>query len=403
MTARYLSRLITTTAAAALFVGIGVRAQGTGQQAATAASQGPLAPEKYKNIQVLNNVPADELRPSMDYFTAALGVQCNFCHVPDHFEADDRPEKKTARQMIQMVQRFNADSTNKIQLGCATCHHGHNQPERTPPLATDMTPDEAAAFAARQQQMQQPRGGGPGAPAADAGRGGAPGGQQGAPGAGRGGFQRPTETVDDVVGKYVQAMGGDALAKARTRVIKGTVTSRDLVTVPFTTEETSSGNYRMAVDNKQGTLVRVWNGKDAWIQSMGQVRDDLDRIQAAQVHRLADFNLPTNIKQRFTSLTVSRYGNIDNTPTIGLVGRADQETEQLQFNRDTGLLMRRAIQTRTPFGTLMEQVDYSDYRDVSGIKVPFLVTYATWNQVTTEKLSEAQINAPVDDAAFTKK
>lgn len=402
MTARSLSRLFTTTAAAALLVGIGVRAQGVSQPPATTA-QGPLAPEKFKNIKVLTDVPADQVRPSMEYFTAALGVQCNFCHVPNQFDSDDKRPKATARQMIQMVQRFNADKSNTIALTCATCHHGHQQPERTPPLATEMTPDEAAAFAARQQQ----RGGGPGS-AGEGGRGAAPA-AAGAPGAqgpgqsGRG-FQRPTETVDEVVNKYVQAMGGaDALGKARTRVLKGTVTTRDLVTSPFTTQETASGNYRMSVDMKQGPVVRVWNGKDAWMQAFGQTRD-LESIQADQAHRLADFNLPMDMKQRYSSLQVGRYGNIDGTPTIGLTGRLTaDEAEQLQFNRDTGLLMRRTIQTRTPFGALVEQVDYSDYRDVSGIKVPFLVRYATWNQVTTEKLSEAQINAPVDESIFSKK
>lgn len=397
MIARSLSTLFTTTAAAALLVGIGVRAQSVSQPPATTTAQGPLAPEKFKNIKVLNDLRADQVRPSMEYFTAALGVQCNFCHVPNQFDSDDKRPKGTARQMIQMVQRFNADKNNNITLTCATCHHGHQEPERLP-LATEMTPDEAAAFAARQQQMESQRGAGPGG-RAEQGRGGAPGAQQG-----RGGFQRPTETVDDVVGKYVQAMGGaEALGKARTRVLKGTVTTRELVTSPFTAQETASGNYRIQIDQKQGPIVRVWNGKDAWVQAFGQTHD-LESIQADQVHRLADFNLATNIKQRFATLTVGRYGNIDGTPTIGLTGRIDEDhVEQLQFNRETGLLMRRIIQTRTPFGPLLEQVDYSDYREVSGVKVPFLVRWATWNQVTTEKLSEAQINAPVDDAAFQKK
>lgn len=396
MTARSLSTLFTATATAALLVGIGVRAQGQ-PPAQTTTAQGPLAPEKFKNIKVLNELRADQVRPSMEYFTAALGVQCNFCHVPNQFDSDEKRTKGTAREMIQMVQRFSADKSNTITLTCATCHHAHQQPERLP-LATEMTADEAAAFAARQQQQQQQRGGGPGGAGADQGRGGAPGVQ------GRGGFQRPTETVDDIVAKYVQAMGGaDALGKAHTRVLKGTVTTRELVTSPFTTQETASGNYRIQVDQKQGPIVRVWNGKDAWVQAFGQTHD-LESIQADQVHRLADFNLPTEMKQRYTSLQVGRYGNIDGTPTISLTARVNENlVEQLQFNRETGLLMRRTIQTRTPFGPLPEQIDYSDYRDVSGLKVPFLVRWATWSQVTTEKLSEAQINAPVDESVFTKK
>jgi hypothetical protein len=60
------------------------------------------------------------------------------------------------------------------------------------------------------------------------------------------------------------------------------------------------------------------------------------------------------------------------------------------------------ILTTTGFGNLLEQVDYSDYRDVSGVKVPFQIRYATWNDVVTEKFSDVKLNAPVDDAQFAK-
>ena len=43
----------------ALFASVAIRAQQPPPQAA--APTGPLAPEKYKNIQVLKEVPADQL------------------------------------------------------------------------------------------------------------------------------------------------------------------------------------------------------------------------------------------------------------------------------------------------------------------------------------------------------
>jgi len=69
---------------------------------------GPLAPEKYKNIMELKDVPAAQLHDTMVYMEAAIGANCSFCHVRDAagefaFEKDDRPNKKTAREMIAMV------------------------------------------------------------------------------------------------------------------------------------------------------------------------------------------------------------------------------------------------------------------------------------------------------------
>jgi len=55
--------------------------QPQGQQ--PAAPTGPLAPEKYKDIQVLKDVPADQLDLTMRYFVAATGLNCSNCHQRD--------------------------------------------------------------------------------------------------------------------------------------------------------------------------------------------------------------------------------------------------------------------------------------------------------------------------------
>jgi hypothetical protein len=384
-------RLSCATAACALVIGIGVRAE---QQSPTAAPAGPTAAEKYKNIQVLKNIPADQLPNAMQYITAALGVQCGFCHVrePDgwHFDADDRQAKGTARKMMQMMFAFNA-GPNDITLTCATCHHGRQEPERTPPLAQELTPEEALLA----QQRAPARGAGA-QPQGGPGRQGGPEGR----GQGRGGPQRPTETVDQVIDKYVQAMGGQqALAAAKSRVMQGTATTRDRQTVPFKVQEKASGEYRIDIDSKPAPTVRGWDGKTAWVQAFGNAHV-LEGIQADQSHRLNDLGLPLAIKQRFTSVTVGRYGNVDGTPTIILVARNGDVTEQMQFARDSGLLLRRSILTRTPLGMLLEQVDYKDYRDADGLKAPYEVRYATWNQLSTEKFTDIKVNAPVEDAVF---
>src|SRR4030095_5461294 len=151
---------------------LSLRAQGGGQGGPPPAppKPGQLAPEYYKNIKVLKNVPADQLRTQMEYFTASLGVQCNFCHIQGQFDSDDNPRKDRARKMMAMVDRFNENPSNDVTITCATCHHGRVPPERTPTLAVNMTQAEAdAAAAARAARAGGPGGGqgggrGPGGP-----------------------------------------------------------------------------------------------------------------------------------------------------------------------------------------------------------------------------------------------
>jgi hypothetical protein len=121
--------------------------------------------------------------------------------------------------------------------------------------------------------------------------------------------------------------------------------------------------------------------------------------------RLADFSLPLRLKDRYQSLAVNKtYDTIDGRPVVVLTGRPYPDvTEQLSFDRETGLLRRRTITTTgVRLMVLPEQIDYSDYRDVSGVKVPFTVRHATWNAVTTEKITDVKINAAIADSAFAK-
>ena len=86
-------------------------------------------PPAPRNLQVL---PKDTpVLPTMQQFTQALGVNCDYCHVQDR-AADDKQTKKTARQMILLAREINdklpaavaktADDTTRV--GCATCHRG---------------------------------------------------------------------------------------------------------------------------------------------------------------------------------------------------------------------------------------------------------------------------------------
>jgi photosynthetic reaction center cytochrome c subunit len=388
------------TVALAFLTTLGLRAQ-QGPPPPPPPAAGQLAPQYYKNIKILTKVPADQLRTQMEYFTASLGVQCTFCHVQNQFDSDEKPQKDRARKMMQMVDRFNANSANDITVNCATCHHGRTPPERTPALAVEMTPAEASAFAA----ARAARGGGPGGP----GRQGPGMSGPGNGGRGRGAAAvpqpKPTETVDMVVDKYVQALGGRAaLEQAKSRVLEGTQTTRDLQTQPIRIQETSTGEYRVDVNTQPNPVVRAFDGKKAWVAGQGPNARELEGVQAAQIARPTDFGLALNLRTKYKSLAVHGYGSIAGTGTITLEGDPAPEIgETLEFDRQSGLLLRRSIQTRTAYGNLAEQVDYSDYRDVAGVKVPYQVRYTTWQQVTTEKFSDVKINAPIDEAVFSKK
>ena len=75
---------------------------------------------------------------------------------------------------------------------------------------------------------------------------------------------------------------------------------------------------------------------------------------------------------------------------------------KLYFAADSGLLVRLVRYTDTPVGRIPTQIDYTDYRDVSGIKMPFKWTTTWTDGRSVTELSSVQMNAPVDAAAFAQ-
>ncbi len=362
-----------------------------------------------KNIQVLKDVPQDQLNLTMQYISSSLGVPCSYCHVQGQNDLDDKEPKKIARDMMKMVADVNGQFFDgKERLSCASCHNGRPTPLRTPPLSIEMTPAQAAAAAAARGRggAGGPGAGGPGAP----GRGAGPQEPAAPP--------VPTETVAEVLAKYVQALGGaQALQNATTRVMTGTVTSRDLVTTSATVQEKATGEYRIDIATQPVPTVRAFNGKAAWAIGGGgggrggpgapppDAPRDLAGFQRQQGLRLADFSLAARLRRGYEGLAVNKaYDTIDGKQVVVLTGRPSPDvTEQLSFDRETGLLRRRAVTTTgVRLMALPELIDYSDYRDVSGLKLPFAVRHATWNAVTTQKVTDVQINVPVADEVFVK-
>ena len=370
---------------------------------AQTAPVGPLAPEKYMDIQVLKDVPADQLDATMQYFMAATSFTCGNCHLRDAATGglvfmEDTPLKKTARQMIQLVQTVNAGNFG-ARINCATCHQGKNRPAGLTP-ATMFTPDQLAAMAA-QQQAAAARQGGP--------AGGAPGaaGAQGARGAGAN--QPAPPPVDDIINKYVTALGGQAaLDKLTSRVMTGTYVNRSGQSVPFTIEE-KGAKIRETDTTPQGVNISVFDGAAAWGQS-GTTIADLPGFRMQRASRLNDLRRTVELKTRYQNLASARPGRLLLTPTSTPIDvnilrgtTFPNVTETLSFDATTGLLLRRQITTRTPLnGSLTETIDYSDYKDVAGVKMPFTIKRTDWAQLDTFTVVDMKANAAVDDARFVK-
>jgi len=126
-------------------------------------------PDKFTNLQVLpKDISKDDLMQTMRNFSFATGLRCEGCHVqaPDkkiNFPADDKPQKKTAREMMKMVKAINTDYIAKLgkpeitEVKCATCHHGVNEPRTLNDAMYETIQKENAAAAVAQYRKLRER------------------------------------------------------------------------------------------------------------------------------------------------------------------------------------------------------------------------------------------------------
>ncbi|HEU4391819.1 MAG TPA: c-type cytochrome [Blastocatellia bacterium] len=373
----------------------------------TAAQTGEKTIDQtHKNIQVLKGVPDSQLRPVMNLVSASLGVDCTFCHVRENnefvWDKDDKKPKQTARKMMQMTLDLNkASFEGRPEVTCYTCHQGHENPTAVPTLPR--------ARAAAPRPGPPPGGAAPGgAPPARPGQpGGAPGGAQPAqPGQPGGTGPAAGITPAQVVEKYVQAIGGkEAVAKVKTRVLKGDQVLPNGQTVPVEVWFGAPDKVALSITPQQAQFAMsvAVTGDSGWVKNAREQRA-LDPAELARYKSIAAAFDVIALKEPYPRMTFGGKTKIaDRDVNVLRVVLPDRRRAQLFFDAETGLLVRRIVVNNTIFGPDPEQTDYEDYRDVEGVKVAFTVkTYALDGQYNAvRKFTEIKHNAPVDDAKFT--
>jgi photosynthetic reaction center cytochrome c subunit len=327
------------------------------------------AEQVYKNIIQLKGTPADQLTPAMQFISASLGVDCEFCHVQGKFEADDKGAKKTAREMMAMTAAINKNSFGgRLQVTCNTCHRGSERPVNVPAVLESDAPSRPEAR--------------PASPSAAAGA---------------------ATTADEIVAKYIAAVGGaDSMKKITSRIEKGKI----LVGGNATPIElfTKGPNKRISISNNpNGHSITAFDGTMGWLGTEGRSAREMSAAESWAAGLDAEFYLATRLKEIFPQIRRGRPEEIAGVMCESLNATAPGHPPvRLSFDQKSGLLVRMVRFADTPMGRNPTQIDYADYREVDGVKIPYRWTLSRPNGRFTIQIDEVKDNAPVEDARFAK-
>ena len=335
----------------------------------TSAQEQTTAPPKtaaqqYKNIQALKDIPADQLIPTMQFIGGALGVDCEFCHVEHAMDKDDKKEKQAARKMIEMELAINKSHfKNEIEVTCYTCHRGSPRPVGVPILTVNVgkMPEREHHEISAQESLP---------------------------------------SADQILDKYLATAGGaEALHKIKTRFQKGTVEAGGQ---QYPIEIYSEApEKRLSISHPSfGESVTAFNGQAGWLTTPRGVHPmNASEQQSARID--AQIYFPARLRELYQEFKVLTGETIEGHATFLVTARgAAIPPLRLYFDQQTGLLLRLIRYTETPLGRNPLQVDYTDYRDASGVKIPYQWTLTRTNGSFTIRINSVEQNIPIDEKLF---
>jgi outer membrane lipoprotein-sorting protein len=335
----------------------------------------PMAEQVFKNVQILRGIPVDEFMDTMGMFSAATSLNCTDCHTSDSTTtwdkfANDTPRKQTARRMMLMVDAINKEHFRGVRtVTCYTCHRG-DRPEAIPSLTVQYgepleDPNQIRIF---------PTSGQP--------------------------------SVDEVFAKYIQALGGaQRVAGLTSFAAKGTYAGYDTdqVKAPVEIFAKAPAQRATTVHAPFGDSVRIYDGRAAWIASADKPLPLMPlsggNLEGAKIDAMISF--PAQLKQAFNQWRVTST-TLDDREVRVLQGTNPRQPPVNLYFDDSGLLVRLVRFADTAVGRVPTQIDLADYREISGVKMPFRWT-ATWTDgQSTTQLTEVQPNVQIDPAKFAK-
>ncbi len=337
-----------------------------------------LAEQVFKNVQVLKGISVAEFMDTMGIFSAALGISCENCHAAndskwENYASDNSEKKKTARTMVLMMAAINKNFFGGKQLiTCFACHRGGDHPRVTPDLGAiyGAPPDDELDDTVAQD---------PAAPSAD-----------------------------QILDKYIQAVGGEkALAGINTFIAKGTSSGYgpESAKRPIEIYAKVPDRRTFIIHTDNGDSTTAYDGKAGWmaapLRPIAVMELTGGELEGARLDAALSF--PGRIKQALGQWRSGAPGIIDDHRVQVVQGTgAGGSIATLYFDPETGLLIRLRRYAASPVGRIPTQYDYSDYREVGGVKIPFRWTMTWLDGRENVELSDVQFNVPIDAAKFAK-
>jgi zinc protease len=217
-----------------------------------------------------------------------------------------------------------------------------------------------------------------------------------------------TMTAEQVLDKSVEAIGGRAaLEKHTTFVMKGTMEAVGLNIKGPIEVYAKAPNKMLAVSELPGvgTSKQGYSGTVGWSNDPLSGSRELSGVELAQLKRAATFGAESQWRKLYKSaeLTGTEQVGGRNTYVVKLTPAEGEGSPVLNYyDAETFLLLRSDSVQESPMGTIPVTTITSDYREIGGVKMPFVMEQQLATMTIRTTFAEMTFDVPLEDAKFDK-
>src|SRR5215467_8793250 len=214
---------------------------------------------------------------------------------------------------------------------------------------------------------------------------------------------KPSEqlpAVDQILSRYVQALGGKAaIERVTSMALTGTVEAQTaglkgkaemIAHVP--------NKYLLRIDiDGMGAFTQGFDGTAGWAQDPINGIRDVSGLELAQLKRDADLHREIHLKEIYAKLVVKGKEKVGTSDAYVVEGTLPEGgSEKLYFNTQSGLLLRTDAVTRSPQGEIPVEAYIEDYKEVNGVKIPVTLRQVTSVFTSTIKFTDVRTNVEIE-------
>jgi hypothetical protein len=216
------------------------------------------------------------------------------------------------------------------------------------------------------------------------------------------------QTVDEILAKHYEAEGGlDKLKSIQTRRVTGTMMMGPGMEAPIVLESKRPGKRRIEFTVQGMTGVQAFDGERAWslLPFMGKTDPEYASEEDSKNERdESDFDGPL-VDWKAKGHTVELVGKeaVQGADAFKLkVTKKNGTIQYYYLDTETYLLVKQEGKTKRRGTEFDGESFFSDYKDVDGFMVPFVMEQGAKGMEQRQKMSFSKIemNVPMDDSRF---